>query len=725
MNAQASETSNSSVTFRDVTSPLFSKYQTYIDTLPVIAWTLSNEGTILHSNKEWLHYTGLEDTSLHRRTWWSWLPASEQKGFELRWLELASTRTKFDIRCQLPNQIGNYEWHQIIFSPSEPATAVVSESELQDENASSFPYPNLCYQWTGLAFNIQSLQDEYALLEANAKTDHDMLNASVDCIKMMALDGTLLRMNHSGCIALGLNEECEFGMKWVALVPKSMKSQVRRAVAAAAAGKKTRFSGTSQIPGGNEQHWDNILTPILNADGNPTAILCVSREITLQRAAEARLRAASERDPLTGLLNRKAFAAKAKHWITQARRNQTCLALALIDLDHFKPINDSYGHPVGDHILKEVAKRIENAFPNASLSSRIGGDEFAVIIRDQNRDREAFISLIQRCLGKIALPITYGGKQINSGMSCGVSFYPQDATELSEWMRKSDVALTETKNSCKGSIKLFCESMNQKNFCSLAQLKTIRNLLNKDSFEVSYSKRCQLVDSHALIGFGSELLLKPELTPLLGNFPNDILYSNHSIANEASALLRNLVIDDLSQWVKRRKPSLPVTLRTPSGELMRQEFAEQLLTQLDKQRVAPHLIEIEAQESIFNSRSSELAIRTLKELREAGVQICLGEFGDGLTSLSQLSSYPIDSIRLSPNFTEMAKCDPVSATILGGICRLCIELKLSISSRGIHTSEDVVRLQAMGCQSGEGPLFGKFRNKQSQKNDLPLNAVRS
>ena len=186
-----------------------------------------------------------------------------------------------------------------------------------------------------------------------------MLDASVDCIKVINVDGSLRHMNRAGCLALGLApESAQFGMPWLELLPATVRSQGRRALARAGSGKVARFSGRSVVDGQAVQYWDNRLSPMYDSAGQVVSILCVSRNITAQREAEQRLR----------------------QMIGQCRRQGGGLGLLLIDLDHFKHTNDTLGHAAGDHLLRVLARRMDAAIGPLGVVTRLGGDEFAVLL---------------------------------------------------------------------------------------------------------------------------------------------------------------------------------------------------------------------------------------------------------------------------------------------------------------------------------------------------------
>ena len=178
------------------------------------------------------------------------------------------------------------------------------------------------------------------------------------------------------------SSDAAFGRKWLELLPAEVRADGQRALTRARTGKTARFAGKSVLPGRKPQYWDNILTPVLDAEGAVETILCVSRDVTVQRLAQHRLRVASEHDPLTDLLNRRSLKSRMTRAVTRGRQNGSRVGLLLIDLDHFKNVNDTLGHGAGDHLLRVLSRRLKARLPEAATVGRLGGDEFAVLLED-------------------------------------------------------------------------------------------------------------------------------------------------------------------------------------------------------------------------------------------------------------------------------------------------------------------------------------------------------
>ncbi|MDF7628191.1 GGDEF domain-containing protein [Erwiniaceae bacterium L1_55_4] len=281
----------------------------------------------------------------------------------------------------------------------------------------------------------------------------DMLNVSVDCIKVINTDGCLIFMNRSGCEALGVNvDEKEFGMEWIALLPQSVHRKGRLALKKAVNGECSGFRGMSVFSDGTVTHWDNMLTPVLDSAGKTTSILCVSRNITRQVEVEEKLKVASETDPLTGLPNRRMLKKHLSMTLSRARRRNEKAGILFIDLDNFKVINDTLGHAAGDKTLMQFTADLQRACPAHTFISRLGGDEFAIVI--EGADEADLATTADVILTKVRQTIRFSSKTIGFGLTIGAAVYPANGLTPDMLMKRADKAMYQQKMKGKNGFRL-------------------------------------------------------------------------------------------------------------------------------------------------------------------------------------------------------------------------------------------------------------------------------
>ncbi|MDN5435215.1 MAG: diguanylate cyclase, partial [Acinetobacter sp.] len=505
--------------------------------------------------------------------------------------------------------------------------------------AQSTVYKQQFFDWTITCTNIHERATLLRETSESLKANTDMLDVSVDCIKIITPDGYVSHMNKSGCIALlGQEKVKTFGMEWLGLLPPEVREQGKKAIKEAAKGKNARFAGKS-VFGNLTMYWDNILTPVVNENGQTTSILCVSRDITKQRIAEEKLRVICEFDEMTSLMNRRAFKRRLKASISKARENRSKIGLLLIDLDHFKHINDTLGHSAGDHLLKVLSKRLAHCLDENAYISRLGGDEFAVVI-DHVESHEQIEAVSKKLLQQLDAPITYSGKLLNGGMSIGGSIYPHDAKDGSGLLKCADAALNDLKERGRGGIRMFGVDMFEIAQSKAKQLNTARQIIRNNQVEPFYQPKVKL-DDCSIIGF--EALLR--WRDVEGNvyLPATVAeaFNDFELATKISETMHDKIFTDISHWIKQGFNVVPISINASPVEFMRDNYAEILLKRLTQYAIPHHLVEVEITEHVLADRGYEYVIRALKKLKQEGVRIALDDFGTGHSSMTHIRDYPV------------------------------------------------------------------------------------
>lgn len=278
-----------------------------------------------------------------------------------------------------------------------------------------------------------------------------MLKYSVDCIKLIRTDGTLEYMNRASCLALGVPvTESEFGMRWLDLLPEDVRRAGEAKLQAAIHGATASFPGRSVDQDGVVIYWDNLLTPVNDPRTNERKVICVSRNVTQEVIAKARLKELSEIDELTRIHNRRHFNEALERYVRDATPQRPAL-LFLVDLDHFKAVNDSLGYHAGDHVLRSVAERWRRAIPPDATLARLGGDEFAVVYAPDAANDLAQAGRLGAAIADAALaPVAFEGSEIHFGLSIGCVSIPLHAGSTHDAMVLADRALRLAKSTGKG-----------------------------------------------------------------------------------------------------------------------------------------------------------------------------------------------------------------------------------------------------------------------------------
>lgn len=657
-----------------------------LDQVPHLIWmTKFGEG---YCNTALKQYFGIDHNDIDAYQWMEFLHPEDRALMQNIWMKAHKTGQRFEQECRIRRHDGVYQWFLL--------------------NAQSALYQKKYFDWTITCSNIHErlskLQETQQLLKANT----DMLDASVDCIKIISPDGYVSHMNKSGSLALlGQEKATSFGMEWLGLLPPEVREQGKKAIKEAAKGKNARFAGKS-ILNNVTMYWDNILTPIVNAQGQTTSILCVSRDITKQRIAEEKLRLNSEFDEMTSLMNRRVFKKRLKSSISKARDSRGKIGLLLLDLDHFKHINDTLGHSAGDHLLKVLSKRLANCLDEHAYIARLGGDEFAVVVENvENNQKIETVS--KKLLKQLEAPITYTGKLLNGGMSIGGAIYPDDAKDGSGLLKCADTALNDLKERGRGGVRMFGADMLETAQRKAKQLHTARYMIRSNQVEAFYQPKVKL-DDCSIIGF--EALLRWRDVEGEVYFPSTVAeaFNDFELATKISEIMHDRIFTDMSHWMNLDLKVVPISINASPVEFMRDNYAETLLKRLTNYAIPAHLIEIEITEHVLADRGYEYVVRALKKLKHAGVRIALDDFGTGHSSMSHIRDYPVDSLKIDYNFVNRMHEEDSIKAIVEGIAKLGPILSLDIVAEGIETTQQLDSLIAIGCKFGQGFLFSQAIN---------------
>ncbi len=587
-----------------------------VEQFPLPTWVSDEKGLILYCNTECTKYWRDTSPPLFQQ-WLDFVYPADLEEVKNKWLDAIRFRSRIEFKCRLLHKTHYYRWCKISIQLSK-----YHESSQENEWFISF-------------LDIDQDIQEQQSLRKDIDIQNQMLDISVDCIKVLNTDGTVSHMNKSGCLALGIPvDEKKFGMRWLDLLPPHIRKRGRIALKKALQGKVLQLKRT----------------------------------------------------------------------LAYSRETQTSVGLLLIDLDHFKHINDTIGHSAGDHLLKILSKRFNQCVdPERCSVARLGGDEFAVIVshlENENDVRELAEVLLQQ----LNQPITYAGNVLNGGMSIGCAIYPQDAVDQSSLLSCADMALHDLKARGRGGIRMYNPSMMQLTEAIASQLNIARQLIRHHTIQPYYQPKVDL-KTHAVVGF--EALLRWHTTSAQRGLPSQIAeaFKDYDLASKIGEIMQQQVLHDIAKWIKLGFVPLPVSLNAAPVEFLRDNYAERLLKKINQLEIPTHLIEIEVTEHMLGDRGSEYVIRALNKLKQHGVRIALDDFGTGFSSLTHIRDYPIDCLKVDCSFIQKMQHDPSIYAIVQAIGLLAPNLSLGLIAEGIETPEQEELLLQFGYNIGQGFLF--------------------
>jgi diguanylate cyclase (GGDEF)-like protein len=414
---------------------------------------------------------------------------------------------------------------------------------------------------------------------------------------------------------------------------------------------------------------------------------------------EQRITQLAFNDVLTGLPNRSMFQQQLEHLFRTLDGSEGMFALHCLDLDQFKVINDTLGHPAGDTLLVEAGHRVQNA-ARGHFVARLGGDEF-VVLQTVGDDRDAIDKLARRILEEMAQPLVIDGNEFAPSTSIGIAIAPQDGDGGETLLRNADLALYRAKEAGRGTYAFFEESLNQR-AQQRRQLETdLRLAVDRAEFELYYQPLFDLKDNRicsfeALIRWNHPtrgLISPAEFVPIAED-TGLIVPIGAWVVREACRQAAN--------WPKHVR----VAVNVSPVQFHRGALNETILLALADSGLEPARLEIEITESIF-LEGSETTLRLLHSLRSLGIRVALDDFGTGYSSLSYLQSFPFDKLKIDRSFIHNLLTRDGASAIVRAITELAHALNIETTAEGVEETAQLMELRAHGCSSVQGFLFAE------------------
>lgn len=443
-------------------------------------------------------------------------------------------------------------------------------------------------------------------------------------------------------------------------------------------------------------------------DDNDSVInrITVFSDISHQKQSEEQIEHLSHHDSLTGLPNRLLFQSRLSHALDVAKRNQYQLAVMYIDLDHFKNINDSLGHNVGDEVLVMVSERLNNRVRESDTLARIGGDEFILLLEQiDNIEQAAFVA--QTILDILTEPFQFeDGKKVFIGASVGVSFYPNDGLCSTDLISHADAAVSQAKDNGRNSVYFYTLELTQAAQERMQLESELRRALaDKNELQLYYQPQVSMANNEIV---GAEALLR-------WHHPNDGVISPMTFlpVAEKSGLMSELdywVLETAcaqhASWAKNDIPSFILAINITKYSFMDVRFLSKINSIISKTGVDPKSIELEITEGALIEPSPQV-IQTIAELKHMGFTLAIDDFGTGYSSLAYLQRFNVDKLKIDRSFVKDVLTDSQGEAITSAIISMAQSLNLQILAEGVEDQEQLALLKGKGCQVYQGFYFSK------------------
>ena len=435
----------------------------------------------------------------------------------------------------------------------------------------------------------------------------------------------------------------------------------------------------------------------MKSDGGSVVIL---EDVTERKRAQERITHLAQFDELTGLANRAQFRERINAMLSTVHERQNHITIHLIDLDRFKSINDTLGHPIGDKLLKEVALRLSTVIGPADMITRFGGDEF-VVLQSITKRRQDAEWLAQRLARTLKEPFEIDGHRMDIGASIGIAMAPIDGINADELLKKADMALYAAKNGGGGDHRFFAMDMEAAVQERRALELDLRDALATEQFELNYQP---LVDLRSGRVTTCEALLR-WTHPVRGNVPPAVFIP---VAEETGLIIA------IGEWALNRAcveaatwpHGVKVAVNLSPVQFRDRGLALQVVSALAKSGLPAQRVELEVTERLL-LEDNERTLETMQQMKNLGVSLSLDDFGTGYSSLNYLRKFPFDKIKIDQTFICDLGDERDARAIIGAVASLGAGLDKIVVAEGIETEEQMKLVTSQGCHEGQGYLFGR------------------
>jgi diguanylate cyclase (GGDEF)-like protein/PAS domain S-box-containing protein len=558
--------------------------------------------------------------------------------------------------------------------------------------------------------------NERRKIEADLRASRERLSSVFDAVKdglvVQARDGTFVELNRAAENILGLEpDQVPAGLSLADFVEtvhedgETFDPTLHPARVSVETQKPQRDVVMGLVRPDGSQRWVSINTELLfDSEGEVELVVSNFSDITDKKASEELIWHQANYDALTGLPNRRLFQEHLETEMKKSERSGLPLALMFLDLDHFKDVNDTLGHDIGDVLLKEASRRLRSCVRASDTVARLGGDEFTIILSEL--DSLSNIAVVaQNILQRMSEPFQLGIDSAYVGASIGITLFPQDAQNIDTLLKNADQAMYSAKNQGRNRYRYFTESMQQATAARMWIANELRTALARGQFQLFLQPIVDLATGRVS---KAEALIRWR-HPSRGYIDPSVFIP---IAEETGVIVDigdwvfQEVTGQLQAWRQHHKELLqisinrsPVQFRTRSGDGSWTEF-------LNRIGLPGSAIAVEITEGLLLEPNA-MVVDQLAELRDAGVQVSLDDFGTGYSAMSYLKKFDIDNLKIDQSFIRNLQADSEDMALCKAIIVMAHELNIKVIAEGVETEQQRQLLADVGCDFAQGYLFSR------------------
>ena len=558
-------------------------------------------------------------------------------------------------------------------------------------------------------------QSQAELIESQQELDN-IVSSMVDALIVTSPDGKIIRINHAVSNMLKYAEEDLLGRQIDSLIAKE-RDRFSEIVSSDLAAKGAS-NGTETTLLSKEYLEIPVIfscSTLLDTEGNQRGIVYVAKDITEHKQAEENLNYLANYDTLTGLPNRMLFLDRLEQSMKRLPWHDRFLAVLFLDLDRFKVVNDSLGHDVGDHLLKEVAERITSCVRDGDVVSRHGGDEFVILLIDINKQSNV-IRVAKKILHILEIPFDLGEQEFVATSSIGISLYPGDGDSPQTLLKNADSAMYRAKEAGRNNYQLYTACMNEEAHEQMAMESAIRRGIEQNEFILHYQPQVslqtgQITGVEALVRWHDperglippyQFLPLAEETGLIISIGEQVLYQACRLAKA---------------WQDEGLPPITMAVNIAERQFKQIDLPKLVHKVLNETGLSPEYLDLELTEGILMDQVDK-ATEVLQQLKAMGVRLSIDDFGTGYSSLSYLKRFPLDKLKIDRSFIMDIPSDSDDIAITSAVIQLGKSLDLTVVAEGVEDQQQLAFLHGKECELVQGYFFSRPVPAEEMRNML-------